>query len=112
MATRLSGLDPGRGPGLPAGAQNCTPDNIVLGNQADVDAFQTDHGPCDNVVSTLEVSGADIVDLGGLSGLTSIGLRFAVTGNDALPGIDLPAVSFSGRRSVGGGGIDAARAGS
>ncbi len=82
--------------GLPAGAQDCTPDTIILGSQAEVDSFQADHGPCDSVVGGLVISGSDIVDLGGLSGLTSIGASFSVQSNAALPSVDLPALAAIG----------------
>ncbi len=56
----------------PVAAQSCTPTSITLSSQSDVDGFQSLHGPCDEVVGTLTVSGADITDLDGLSGLTSV----------------------------------------
>lgn len=56
-----------------AWAVDCTPDDIVLTSQAEVDAFQANHGPgCDRVVGTLVVSGADIANLDGLSGLNTL----------------------------------------
>jgi len=51
---------------------NCTPDEITLSTQEDVDNFQTNHGPgCDTIVKKLTVSGAGITDLTPLSGLTT-----------------------------------------
>ncbi len=53
-------------------AIDCTPASITLSSQADVDNFQTNHGPCDRVVGTLTVSGAGITNLDGLAGLVSL----------------------------------------
>ena len=83
---------------LPASAQNCTPDTILLNSQADVDNFQVNHGPCDHVVGILEVAGPDIVQLSGLSGLTSIGANFSLEGNTSLASVNLP-----GLATIGGG---------
>jgi hypothetical protein len=55
----------------PLAAQNCTPDSITLASQAEVDAFQTNHGPC-TVLDTLIVAGANITNLGGLSDLEGV----------------------------------------
>ena len=53
-------------------AVDCTPDSITLSTQAEVDSFQTDHGPaCDTIVSDLTVDGLSITDLTPLSGLTT-----------------------------------------
>ena len=53
-------------------ALDCTPDSITLSTQAEVDSFQTDHGPgCDTIVSDLTVDGLSITDLTPLSGLTT-----------------------------------------
>lgn len=78
-------------------AADCSPASIDLSSQAEVDDFQDDHGPCDRVTGVLTVHGADIGNLDGLSGLTSIGdgLRFLFTsslsnvdGLSALSSID------------------------
>ncbi len=54
-------------------AVDCTPNDINLTSQAEVDAFQTNHGPgCDRVVGKLTVTGPDIANLDGLSGLASV----------------------------------------
>lgn len=53
-------------------AVDCTPDSITLSSQAEVNSFQTDHGPgCDTIVTALTVMGAGITDLTPLSGLTT-----------------------------------------
>lgn len=62
----------------------CTPDDITLSSQSDVDAFQTNHGPgCDRVVGDLDISGADIANFDGLAGLTSI-WRITILSNPVL----------------------------
>lgn len=61
-------------------AQDCIPNNITLSTPADVDDFQDNHGPCDRVVGNLDLDGADIENLDGLSGLVEVGnLRFLFT---------------------------------
>jgi len=59
-------------------AVDCTPANIELSSQADVDNFQANHGPCDRVTGLLTIDGAEIENVNGLSSLTSVGdgLRF------------------------------------
>lgn len=74
-------------------AVDCTPASITLSSQAEVDAFQANHGPgCDRIVSGLTVSGASITDLTPLSGLTSAawGSRVAInnTSVEDLEGLD------------------------
>jgi hypothetical protein len=73
-------------------AVDCTPANIELSSQADVDNFQANHGPCDHVVGSL--GGFDVDDIGNLNGLSAItsiggGVNFAF--NSAL--IDLNGLS-------------------
>ena len=53
-------------------AVDCTPDDITLSSQAEVDSFQTEHGACDRVVGSLVISGPDITHLDGLASLTSV----------------------------------------
>jgi len=67
----------------PASAQVCTPDVISLTSQEDVDNFQSDHGPCDQV-GALTVEYSDITNLDGLSALTSVDWRLLILENDAL----------------------------
>ncbi|MCP3959081.1 MAG: IPTL-CTERM sorting domain-containing protein [bacterium] len=82
--------------GLPAGAQDCMPDTISLTTQADVDNFQANHGPCTHVVGGLGVGGPDIVNLDGLSGVTSVGSSLTVQGTGALAAVDLPGLATIG----------------
>jgi hypothetical protein len=53
-------------------AQDCTPADITLNSQADVDSFQANHGPCDTVTGELKIEGDDISSLAGLSELTEV----------------------------------------
>ncbi len=70
-----------------AWAVDCTPGDITLSSQADVDDFQTNHGPgCDRVTGTFTITGADITNLNGLSGLTSV-YWVNLTGNPLLTDI-------------------------
>ena len=70
----------------PTLAQKCSPVNLDLTTQADVDNFQVNHGPCD-LVGNLLVQGADITNLDGLSGLTTVGTILRITNNPALTNI-------------------------
>jgi len=94
-------------PGAPVMAQNCTPDDISLIEQAGIDSFQKDHGPCDTIVQYLNVreSGGTntIVNLDGLSGLTHIGTdrmtgsRLSISENSILTSISgLSNIVFAG----------------
>ena len=73
----------------PLWAQDCIPDDITLSTPADVDDFQDNHGPCDRVVGNLDIDGADIENVDGLSGLVQVGnLRFLFTSElDDLSGL-------------------------
>jgi len=87
----------------PASAQDCTPDNIMLSSQAEVDNFQVNHGPCDTVTGNLGISGNDIVDLSPLSALTTVRGDFFsggifIWGNTALTNLN----GLSALTSVGG----------
>ncbi len=71
----------------------CTPDEITLGSQAEVDDFQANHGPgCDTIVSRLTITGASITDLSPLAGLTTIDwnswLTISGTSVVSLAGLD------------------------
>ena len=66
-------------------AVNCTPDEITLASQAEVDSFQADHGPgCDTIVKMLTITGNDITDLTPLAGLTTALFTSTVLINDTL----------------------------
>jgi len=77
-------------------AVDCSPADITLSLQADVDDFQANHGPCDRIAGGLTIDGAEIGNVDGLSGLVSMGnLRFLFTtelddlsGLSALASID------------------------
>jgi hypothetical protein len=79
-------------------ATDCFPEDINLSTQQEVDAFQADHGPCDNVVGQLTISGEEITNVDGLSSLTSIGSHFFINSCGALLDVD----GLSNLKSVGG----------
>ena len=70
-------------------AQDCSPDDITLSTQSDVDDFQDNHGPCDRIVGGLTIDGEEIGNVDGLSGVVSMGnLRFLFTSElDNLTGL-------------------------
>ena len=59
-----------------ASAQDCTPADITLASQADIDDFQSSHGPCDHVTGKMRIGGEDILSLSGLSALQEAGNLF------------------------------------
>ncbi|MCB9300538.1 MAG: hypothetical protein H6566_07810 [Lewinellaceae bacterium] len=63
---------------LSARSQSCLPDGITFSTQAEVDNFPLDYPGCTEVEGDLEIFGADIHDLSGLSGLSSIGGFFRI----------------------------------
>jgi hypothetical protein len=84
----------------PVIAQECSPADIELRNQAEVDAFHADHGPCDRAANLL-IQGADILDLDGLSSLVAVSGRLNVLSNPQLVSIDgLPALETVGELLV------------
>jgi len=85
----------------PVYAQDCTPDDITLSSQADIDNFQANHGSCDRVVQDLTIEGNDILNLDGLSALTSMGGDLKIERNSGLINLDgLQALSRVGSLSI------------
>jgi hypothetical protein len=46
-------------------ARDCTPLEIELSSQLEVDQFQANHGPCDRVLQNLPIRGEDITSFDG-----------------------------------------------
>jgi hypothetical protein len=69
-------------------AQDCTPPEIELTSQLEVDQFQANHGPCDRVSQNLVITGEDIVSFDGLSDLTAVLGDLKIGGNSSLITID------------------------
>jgi hypothetical protein len=69
-------------------AQDCTPREIELTSQLEVDQFQANHGPCDRVSQNLVITGEDIVRLNGLSDLTAVLGELKIDYNSSLITID------------------------
>ena len=85
-------------------AVNCTPNDINLFTQADVDNFQANHGPCSSVAGFLLIGGADpnaITDLDGLIGLTEVLGGLLILGNNQLNNI----IGLSNLTTVNGLGV-------
>ncbi len=53
-------------------AQSCLPDGITFTNQSQIDDFQTNYPGCSEIEGNVQINGADIVNLNGLSVLISI----------------------------------------
>jgi len=69
-------------------AQDCTPSEIELTSQLEVDQFQVNHGPCDRVLQNLFITGEDIVNFDGLSDLTAVLGDLKIENNPSLKTID------------------------
>jgi hypothetical protein len=63
-------------------AQGCLPDGITFTTQEQIDNFQIDYPGCAEIEGNVIISGDDIVNLNGLSVLTSIGGNFYIGGED------------------------------
>jgi len=72
----------------PAFAQDCSPNDITLNSQSEVDQFQANHGPCDRVVQDLFIAGEDITALSGLTELTAISGDLRIENNPSLINIE------------------------
>lgn len=70
--------------------------NFELSSQSEVDNFN-----CTSVTGNLWISGSDITDLDGLSGLNSVGNRLDISNNDALANINgLSALTSMSENSI------------
>ena len=74
-------------------AQEACVGNFELNSQSEVDTFN-----CTSVTGDLIIFGEDIINLDGLSALTSVGGSLEITYNDALTNVD----GLSALISVGG----------
>jgi len=68
------------------GQSNCSPNDITLLSQADVDALAM--SGCTSVVGDLSIQGANINNLTGLANLTSIGGSLVISNNSILTNLD------------------------
>lgn len=68
-------------------SQSCLPGGITFSSQAQIDAFQTNYPGCIHILGRLDIdesSSGNILNLNGLSTLTSISNRLVINDNDAL----------------------------
>jgi hypothetical protein len=79
-------------------AVDCSPADIVLLTQDEVDDFQLNHGPCDHVVGNLQIGDfpSNITNLFGMSGLVSVGGDFYITRIDATNLLGLNSLEIVG----------------
>ena len=66
------------------GTAHCSPSDITLTTQAQVNALGVGSPPCSDVVGVLTISGADISDLTPLTALTSVGNDIIIDSNSIL----------------------------
>lgn len=84
----------------PVRAQECSPADIELNSQAEVDSFQDNHGPCQRATN-VTIRGPDIVNLDGLADLTEVSGRLSIYGNSQLTNIDgFPALVSVGKLDI------------
>jgi hypothetical protein len=84
----------------PVCAQDCTPDDIMLSSQAEVDNFQVNHGPCDQATNLI-IEGADIVNLDSLAGLITVSGELRIERNPQLTNVDgFPSLTHVGGLSI------------
>jgi hypothetical protein len=84
----------------PVQAQECSPADIELSSQAEVDSFQDSHGPCHRATN-LTIRGPDIVNLDGLADFTEVSGRLSIYGNSQLTNIDgFPALVSVGKLDI------------
>jgi len=79
-------------------SQSCLPTGIDFNNQAAIDNFQVMFPGCTEIEGNVEISGDGILNLNGLSVLTSIGGFLYITSNDSLINLS----GLSSLASVGG----------
>src|SRR5690606_10449481 len=72
--------------------------DITFSTQAEIDSFVSDHSYCENTAFyNFTISGADITNLDGLSGLTNIAGELSIHNNPLLTDID----GLSSLQSIG-----------
>ena len=82
------------------GFGQCPTTQINLHSQAEVDAFATTYPGCTELLGVLSISGQDIIDLSGLSQITSTSSRFQILENPLLTSLDgLGPIEFLGDHS-------------
>lgn len=83
-------------------SQACSPINMELTSQQQIDEFQANYGPCDRVGNML-IQGDDITNLDGLANLTSVGTFLRIENNPVLVNLNgLSSLSVVSRLSVEG----------
>jgi hypothetical protein len=65
-------------------SQGCLPDGIDFNHQSQIDNFQANYPGCTGIEGNVEIDGDDILNLNGLSVLTSIGGYLYITNNNIL----------------------------
>ena len=65
-------------------SQSCLPDGITFTTQSQIDSFQINHPNCTEIEGSVNIEGDDIVNLYGLSAITSVGESLGINNNDLL----------------------------
>jgi len=79
-------------------ALDCSPNDIELASQVEIDNFQSLYGPCDEIIGDLRIHGLSVESLVPLSSLTKVGGYFLLDAGPLLTSLD----GLSGIVSIGG----------
>ncbi|HLP93685.1 MAG TPA: hypothetical protein VK168_06590 [Saprospiraceae bacterium] len=68
--------------------QFCLPQGITFSTQAEIDQFALDYPDCKQIMGNVTISGPDITNLNGLSGITSFGKGLYIQNNPNLESLE------------------------
>ena len=68
-------------------SQPCLPLGITFSTQAQIDSFHANYPNCTQIEGDVTISGANITNLNGLNGLTSIGGNLRICNDSVLPNL-------------------------
>lgn len=81
-----------------AGAMACLDEGVTFSSQGQINSFPTQYPGCTGIDGNVTISGYNIINLNGLSGITSIQGNLRIVCNDILASLD----GLSALRYVGG----------
>ena len=76
----------------------CLPEGVTFSTQTQIDNFQTNYPNCTEIEGDVLINGSDIINLNGLSVLTSIGGNLWIKINSSLTSL----TGLEGLTSIGG----------
>ncbi|MBL7809983.1 MAG: T9SS type A sorting domain-containing protein [Saprospiraceae bacterium] len=81
--------------------QFCLPQGITFSTQAEIDQFALDYPDCKQIMGIVTISGPDITNLNGLSGITSFGKGLYIQNNPNLGSLE----GLDQVHTIGAGGV-------